>query len=279
VRATGHLKSQVLVALAFCLTTAGAGAADLTNDDVIKMSKSGLSEQILLQVIESNPTKFDTSPAAIIVLKEAGVPESVLAKMLQMSTRGDSTASSAAPLQAPAPLASEAVRCTNDSLTDVVLIQGQRRITMRRDEGETRDDHSTRGTLAFVLGIVPDRITMTFPRSRADVRMLERRPIFEANQPDERSPKDFLTIVRLKVDGAARKIEAVRDKSGSIVWNEQTINPEYRVDVAVDRGPSCRTKTSPTPVVPVRSRPTKPLDPGEYAVVRESVVMFAFGVD
>ena len=279
-RAAGRLKRGALVAL-FFLVAAGAGAANLTNDDVIKMAKSGLSEQVLLQVIESNPSQFDTSPAALIALKEAGVPDGVLARMVQVSARRDPAAKGAAAPPPPlSPSPSEVARCANDSLTDVVLIQGQRRTALRRDEGDVReDDQSTLGTLVFVLGMAAQRVIMTFGRSRSDVRIAERSPVFEANRPDGRGEKDFLTIVRLKSEGPARRIEAVKGKNGPVVWNDQAILPEYRLEVTVDFGPSCRTRTSPNPVVPVRTRPAKPLSAGEYAVVRDGAALFTFGVD
>ena len=54
----------------------------LTNADIVKMTKAGLSESIILREIQISRTDFSTSPAALIELKKHGVPESVLGAVL-----------------------------------------------------------------------------------------------------------------------------------------------------------------------------------------------------
>jgi hypothetical protein len=54
----------------------------LTNADVLNMSKQGFDASLIVKDIESNPTDFDVSPQALIDLKGAGVPQSVMEAML-----------------------------------------------------------------------------------------------------------------------------------------------------------------------------------------------------
>jgi hypothetical protein len=54
----------------------------LTNADIVKMTKAGLSESIILREIQISRTDFSTSPAALIELKKHGVSESVLGAVL-----------------------------------------------------------------------------------------------------------------------------------------------------------------------------------------------------
>jgi len=54
----------------------------LTNADVLNMSKEGFDAGLIVKDIESNPTDFDVSPQALIDLKAAGVPQSVMEAML-----------------------------------------------------------------------------------------------------------------------------------------------------------------------------------------------------
>jgi len=54
----------------------------LTNADIVKMTKAGLSESIILREIQISRTDFSTSPAALIELKKHGVTESVLGAVL-----------------------------------------------------------------------------------------------------------------------------------------------------------------------------------------------------
>src|SRR5579884_1982161 len=53
----------------------------LTNADVVRMIKAGLAESTILLAIEQNPSKFDTAPAALIDLKEQGVPPAIVEAM------------------------------------------------------------------------------------------------------------------------------------------------------------------------------------------------------
>jgi hypothetical protein len=57
--------------------------AVLTNDDVVGMVKAGLSADIVVAKIKTAACAFDTSPAALKQLKDAGVPESVILAMVQ----------------------------------------------------------------------------------------------------------------------------------------------------------------------------------------------------
>jgi membrane-associated protease RseP (regulator of RpoE activity) len=57
--------------------------ANLTNSDVVGMLKSGLGGEIIVAKIKNAPCSFDTSPAALKELKDAGVPDSVILAMVQ----------------------------------------------------------------------------------------------------------------------------------------------------------------------------------------------------
>lgn len=57
-------------------------AAPMTNDDVIKMVKGGLGEATVLQAIEGAEPGFDTSPDGLVKLKQGGVSDAVIQKIL-----------------------------------------------------------------------------------------------------------------------------------------------------------------------------------------------------
>lgn len=59
-----------------------AVAAPMTNDDVIKMVKGGLGDATVLQAIEGAEAGFDTSPDGLIKLKQGGVSEAVIQRIL-----------------------------------------------------------------------------------------------------------------------------------------------------------------------------------------------------
>lgn len=56
--------------------------AALTNDSIIKMIKGGLSADVVVRMIASQPCKFSVTPDDLLALKQAGVPDSVIAAML-----------------------------------------------------------------------------------------------------------------------------------------------------------------------------------------------------
>lgn len=55
----------------------------VTNADVVGMIKANLSEKTILGAIQHGPAAFDTSPAALIELKQQGVSDEMLQAMLQ----------------------------------------------------------------------------------------------------------------------------------------------------------------------------------------------------
>ena len=57
----------------------------LTNDDIISLAKAGLSEAVIVSVIQKSPTQFDLGPEALIKLREAGVSNTVIEAMIRGS--------------------------------------------------------------------------------------------------------------------------------------------------------------------------------------------------
>lgn len=60
----------------------------LNNDTIIKMVKSGLSDDIIVTTINSSQGNFDTSANALINLKSAGVSDKVISAMMSKGAGG-----------------------------------------------------------------------------------------------------------------------------------------------------------------------------------------------
>jgi hypothetical protein len=56
--------------------------AKMSNDSVIKMAKAGLSDDLIVQTIGSQPGQFETDPDSLVALKQAGVSERVITAMV-----------------------------------------------------------------------------------------------------------------------------------------------------------------------------------------------------
>ncbi len=54
----------------------------LTNDAIVKMSRAGLEDGIILQTVRSQPGEYKTGPDDLVALKDAGVSQAVISAML-----------------------------------------------------------------------------------------------------------------------------------------------------------------------------------------------------
>jgi hypothetical protein len=72
---------QAVLAALIVLMLPGTARA-VTLDDIIALSKAGVSSEILIAVIDADRTIFNLVPADIVSLKKAGVPNDVIVKML-----------------------------------------------------------------------------------------------------------------------------------------------------------------------------------------------------
>jgi outer membrane lipoprotein SlyB len=88
---------KMLAAVLFVLSSA-AIAAPMNNDDVIKLVKGGLGDSTVIQAIDAAEPQFDTSPDGLVKLKQGGVSDAVIQRIL---ARGSAPAP-ARPAAAPA---------------------------------------------------------------------------------------------------------------------------------------------------------------------------------
>jgi outer membrane lipoprotein SlyB len=59
-----------------------AFAAPMGNDDVIKMVRGGLSDATVIQAVQASDGGFDTSPDGLVRLKQGGVSDAVIQRIL-----------------------------------------------------------------------------------------------------------------------------------------------------------------------------------------------------
>jgi hypothetical protein len=71
----------------------------LTNSDILAMTKAGFEPGLVVKDIQASGTNFDVSPQALIDLKNAGVPQSVLEAML--AAQGNQPSPSAEAVHGP----------------------------------------------------------------------------------------------------------------------------------------------------------------------------------
>lgn len=81
----------LLLLISVPLATAQETTLKLTNDDVVKMVQAGVSADLIMARIKKSETDFDTSPSALAVLPQRGVPNQVLLAMLESDPLGSNT--------------------------------------------------------------------------------------------------------------------------------------------------------------------------------------------
>lgn len=95
--------NKIALALTFALLVSPAmllaqdaknGAEVLTNDQVITMVKAGLSTPIVVNKIRASKTNFNTSTDELIRLKQAHIPDEIVAAMFDASSHASSVSSS-----------------------------------------------------------------------------------------------------------------------------------------------------------------------------------------
>lgn len=82
-------------------TPLAALAAPMTNDDVIKLVRSGLGEDTVLQAIQGSEPQFDTSTDGLVRLKQGGVSDRIIQQV--MAKQSGAPAPAPAPVLAPLP--------------------------------------------------------------------------------------------------------------------------------------------------------------------------------
>ncbi len=80
--------SLLTVFLSILASFDGISQASLTNSDMVKLVKAGLSEDIIIGMVNSQPGKYSLGADDVISLKKAGVSEKIIAAMMKRSKAG-----------------------------------------------------------------------------------------------------------------------------------------------------------------------------------------------
>jgi hypothetical protein len=170
---------SLFIALVMCLGSyVGAVAQEevMTNDEVISLSKAGLSPGIIIGKIRSDKTSFDMSTDALIKLKQAGVPDEIVAAMLEAKNRKSSAAA------APGPSASGD---PNDPMAKhtygIYLFEeraGERKMTRLAPNVSAQNRTGGTFTSAMTYGISKVKVKSNLPGRNAALQIKDTQPVF-----------------------------------------------------------------------------------------------------
>lgn len=84
------MTKQVACFVAAMLMAVSIGAAQVavSNEDVVKLAKSGMSEEFILEMVKKQPSKLSGEPSKLVELKQAGVSETVIAAISERAPSG-----------------------------------------------------------------------------------------------------------------------------------------------------------------------------------------------
>jgi hypothetical protein len=208
----------------------------LTNDDVVKMFGAGLTEITIVQVIQKGPANFDTSPDALIKLKQQGVTAKIIEAMVATRT----IPSSSTPAETS--VNSRGVFAQNGAL-------------WKRIEEVSSIEVRNVGNIssAVTMGIKEVRIICVFRGEKAELQLDNPRPVFQVAGLGASARDVYIVAMRLNPD--RRDLEMGR--SGLIKKLSYGFRKRDVQDVNVKRlGDDLLEVT-----------PKQDLEPGEYIMV------------
>ncbi len=254
------MRQLLLVALVALLLVPGtlrtsAQTSEMTNADVVKMVKAGLSDDVVSAAIRgAKARKFTTSADGLIELKNSGVSDRVIAAML------DPNAGAAAPAAAPAPTQTVA------GVVNTALPVAE--ISLVTKDGATHTIKPEGGDISQTYAFVRMVSWANFRGLKSDVRITDRRPSIVVKTDETKFDTRFM-VVKTE-DDEDDKLRSVRLKSGVYSTTTAFVPEEDWV-----------LKTKDTQEGGVwRMTLEKDLGKGEFGIIdTQNRYLYGFGVD
>jgi predicted small secreted protein len=175
------------VCSAACMTPQTLNAqSTLNNDAIIKLVKAGLSEDLIVSTINSQPGTYNTSTDGLIALKKAGVSDKVVGAMvIKGFTPAPVPVSAAAPVQ----VASNPDDPAQAHAPGIYILAAgsDRTLHLTKLDHVVPKEVKTSGTLgmAFTYGIKKAHVLVALDGPKATIQTLDTNPTFYAYIPDD----------------------------------------------------------------------------------------------
>ena len=271
----------------FILALAILGALEaqqpLTNEAVLKMVRAGLSEDVVLSMVKSQPAAYTLGPDQVIALTSAGVSDKILAAMAEKTSGGNAygpAASGATPASGTV-----AAGDPNDPMaphdSGIYLYakdrNGEYKMTVL--EQAAYQGSKTGGVLgsALTYGIKKAKTKAVIPGQHASIRTPDAQPLFYFYFEDKAAglgkggfgsasvanPNQF-ALIKLEVTKSSR--ETIIGQFSAFGMSSGT-NEKSMVTFKSER---LRTGI-------YKVTPNGPMEPGEYCFLVSQVNMGAYG--
>ena len=90
------MKTLCIVALSIVFLSSLSAQEVLNNDSIVKLVKAGMSEEIVLNMVKTQPAKFELGADEVLALKTGGVSEKIISAMI-LRGQGVGATSAASP--------------------------------------------------------------------------------------------------------------------------------------------------------------------------------------
>ncbi len=238
----------------------------LTNDSIIKMVKAGLGDDVIITVIQAQPSKYSTSSVDLIVLKGAGVSDKIIKAMI---TKGGDTVVS----PGPSPSTS-----TNESLgapergpepefsgTVYWLDRGSNKLNPLERQKVNM------GAKVKAMGFGGVKSMTEIEGERSPVRFAaESKPEFIFQAAQYVDPQTLVQIFRFTVKKGHRELINLQSRG---FMGLSGVHSGEADKVSISFQASKYNESS------IRITPAMPLPRGEYAIQQLGREIFCFGVD
>lgn len=264
------LRLSLLAAALICCQIAAAAqeSKPLTNADVVAMMQAGLPESTVILAIQKGSTNFDTSPQALIQLKNQGVSPKVMDAMLQPA---GAAPAAAAPVR-PNPFDPSSLTAGGGVAVpggDVFLVDGDKRVQMKYSTPNARTNSMVG---AMVNPFHKTKVRAALNGNHAQLRITNTSPLFEVTLVSNVNPTDVIALVRLTPKSDRREIETGR---GGITGVSSGFRKSDLVPISVEEAQG----TGGANFKVYKAKVVSPLQPGEYALVTQAGGYYDFGVD
>ena len=253
---------RLITTLCVCISCA-VWANTMTNDEVIKLVKAGLSEAIILQTVDAAAAgSFDTSTNGLIALKQAGVTDAVVARMVRKKAGNPATATAVG----------GACKLASGDENLLAIMDGTRQINIGYRIAEMETDVSAGSSLAnvFSLGIVAEKgkYSAVISGSASGNRIKSRQPVFpDLVAPTGQQADDTFYLVKLDPKGSRRAVIVGEASGGLFGYKEKMQFPpgaEFKMTLKKLQD-SCTIKGDRYAVY--EGVPAVALPAGEYAIM------------
>lgn len=236
------------------------GKNTLTNADVVKMVKAGLPENTVIMAIQQSHTNFDTSPDALVALKDQGISAPILDAMLQAQGNRLSPPSTGA-TSAPT------LRTAAAPTRGLKLIDGANQVEMKYTTADMRSS----GMFGNPFSV---KVRWALNGNHAQLRITNTSPTFEVSIPNNVQPADYVTLAKLDTKSDRRELQAVK---AGLTGSSNQLPKDKLVPITLEESQGQSNSASGYYKL-YMVKLVNPIPPGEYAVLVQGS-FYDFGVD